>query len=307
MKKVISIFFISLSLLFNNTLFSHSLSLPAPTIYSQHCDTLFWSKVLTANYYKLQIAMDIYFQNVILDSNHIPDTMFVLSNGFGNLQAYYHVRAFNSTDTSAWSLTQTLLSFLPNPPIFLGYNDSTIFWGKISGVTSYRLQISTDSTFGTIILDQSNITDTFYRFASPPNTTYWIKLRAFNTCGSGMWSPIYHFTVYTYGIRKISNKIPERFTLYQNYPNPFNPSTKIKFDIPQTPLPAFRKGGIIILKIYDLLGREVITLFNKELQPGTYEVEWNGMNFSSGMYFYKPSGTGGAWDFTETKKLVLMK
>jgi hypothetical protein len=112
------------------------------------------------------------------------------------------------------------------------------------------------------------------------------------------------------GIQPISNKIPVSFKLYQNYPNPFNPITKIKFDIPATPLsPPFGKGGkttsggFVKLTIYDLLGREVAVLVNEELKPGTYEVEFDGSNYASGIYFYTLQTEG----FSETKKMVLIK
>lgn len=106
------------------------------------------------------------------------------------------------------------------------------------------------------------------------------------------------------GISKNENKIPETYCLYQNYPNPFNPETVIKFDIraPLTPLPA-KEGTGVVLKIYDLTGREVATILNEKLSPGTYEVNWNASGFASGVYFYKIS-TG---DFTDSKKMVLMK
>jgi photosystem II stability/assembly factor-like uncharacterized protein len=107
--------------------------------------------------------------------------------------------------------------------------------------------------------------------------------------------------------------IPEKFSLYQNYPNPFNPVTKIKFAIP-TPLnPPLAKGGtakpggFVKLIVYDILGREVEILINESatggLKPGTYEVEWNGSNYPSGVYFSKLT----AGDFSETKKMVLIK
>jgi len=64
-----------------------------------------------------------------------------------------------------------------------------------------------------------------------------------------------------------------------------------------------RRDGVVSLKIYDILGREVATLVNEPLQPGTYSVEWNAANFASGIYFY--SITTG--EFTETKKMVLIK
>ncbi len=102
-------------------------------------------------------------------------------------------------------------------------------------------------------------------------------------------------TVYLTGIRQISNLTPNKFLLYQNYPNPFNPSTTIKFDVP--------KSSLIKLIIYDELGREVMTLVNEELKAGTFETEWQAVNFPSGIYFYRLKGG----DFVETKKLVLLK
>ncbi|KXK41036.1 MAG: Aminopeptidase N [Chlorobi bacterium OLB5] len=102
------------------------------------------------------------------------------------------------------------------------------------------------------------------------------------------------------GILQINGTLPVEYSLSQNYPNPFNPQTKIKFDIP-----ANVKGQTTNVKlvIYDLLGREVTTLVNEELKPGTYEADWDGSNFSSGVYFYKIITEG----FVETKKMILMK
>jgi photosystem II stability/assembly factor-like uncharacterized protein len=101
------------------------------------------------------------------------------------------------------------------------------------------------------------------------------------------------------GIKKISSEIPKEFSLSQNYPNPFNPKTIINYQLAM--------NSRVKLVIYDVLGREVATLVKEKLQPGTYEVEWNATNFPSGVYFYKLSATGGAGDFTETKKMILIK
>ena len=104
-----------------------------------------------------------------------------------------------------------------------------------------------------------------------------------------------------------NTSMPTGFKLYQNYPNPFNPTTKIKYSIPASPtkwqanLP---KGEAFVqLKIYDILGREVATLVNKQQRPGNYEVKFNASNFSSGVYFYRIQIN----DFMATKKLVLLK
>jgi photosystem II stability/assembly factor-like uncharacterized protein len=100
-------------------------------------------------------------------------------------------------------------------------------------------------------------------------------------------------------VNSISNVIPEYFSLSQNYPNPFNPSTKIKFDIPVVN----GRDRSVKLLIYDILGREVSTLVNEQLKPGTYEVDWDGSNYASGIYFYSLETS----EFTETKKMILMK
>jgi hypothetical protein len=101
------------------------------------------------------------------------------------------------------------------------------------------------------------------------------------------------------GITPISSEVPKSFQLMQNYPNPFNPSTKVKFDIPASGLQTVN----VQLKIYDITGREAATLVNQQLQPGSYEVEWNAANYTSGVYFYKLVTSG----FEQTKKLVLIK
>ncbi len=91
------------------------------------------------------------------------------------------------------------------------------------------------------------------------------------------------------------NVIPDRYNLAQNYPNPFNPVTKINFALP--------KQGLVTLKIYDVLGREVRTLVNEIKQAGNYSVDFNGAEFSSGVYFYRIESN----DFTDVKRMILIK
>ena len=102
-----------------------------------------------------------------------------------------------------------------------------------------------------------------------------------------------------YAITEVENEdaIVYDFSLKQNYPNPFNPSTTIKYSIPSA-------GGVqnVILKVYDVLGREVATLVNKEQKPGNYQIVFNASELSSGTYFYKLK----AGNFIETKKMLLL-
>ena len=85
------------------------------------------------------------------------------------------------------------------------------------------------------------------------------------------------------------------FNLIQNYPNPFNPSTVISFSI--------SKEDRVVLRIYDILGKEIQTIINEKLNPGDYKVEYNGKDLASGVYFYSLS-TGSEY---VTRKMQLIK
>jgi hypothetical protein len=104
------------------------------------------------------------------------------------------------------------------------------------------------------------------------------------------------------GITPVSNQIPGSFELCQNYPNPFNPVTHIEFRIP-----ARSAGGsyfgLTELKIYDVTGKEVQQLVNRELSPGVYKVIWDASAYPSGVFFYRLS----AGEFTLSRKMTLIK
>jgi hypothetical protein len=83
--------------------------------------------------------------------------------------------------------------------------------------------------------------------------------------------------------------------LFNNYPNPFNSNTIIKYQVD--------KYSLVEIKIFDILGREIKTLVNETLQPGSYEVTFDGSNLASGVYLYKLTTEG----FSETKKMLMIK
>lgn len=119
------------------------------------------------------------------------------------------------------------------------------------------------------------------------------------TNGDGIWKrPLTEIV----GIKNISTEIPSTFSLEQNYPNPFNPETKIRFSIPL----CHSCGGrnpYATLKVFDILGKEVATLVNQDLQPGTYETTFDASNLTSGIYYYKLT----AGNYSATKKMILIK
>ncbi len=102
------------------------------------------------------------------------------------------------------------------------------------------------------------------------------------------------------GLYKYSDAVeikvqPDKFNLFQNFPNPFNPTTVIKYQLP--------KSSAVKLVVYNVTGQNVITLVNKFQNAGLYEVNFNGSNLASGIYFY----TIRADNFVQTKKLMLIK
>jgi hypothetical protein len=94
--------------------------------------------------------------------------------------------------------------------------------------------------------------------------------------------------------------LPDKFELYQNYPNPFNPVTKIKYDVPAI---NGSEAQIIDLKVFDILGNEVATLVNQKQYAGSYEINFDGSNLSSGIYLLRLKGNS----FTSIRKMILTK
>ena len=99
-----------------------------------------------------------------------------------------------------------------------------------------------------------------------------------------------------------SNSVLNEFELYQNYPNPFNPTTKIKYSIASV-ISTEGRNLNVTLKIYDILGKQIAVLIDKEMSPGSYEIEFDGSKFSNGIYFYKLSTS----NYSVTKSMILLK
>jgi hypothetical protein len=102
-------------------------------------------------------------------------------------------------------------------------------------------------------------------------------------------------TITLTGVEEIGDMLPSGYVLSQNYPNPFNPTTAIDFTLPAS--------GFVSLKVYDLLGREVMTLVNEQKAAGTYRATFDASNMPSGTYFYALK----AGSFNSVKKMTLVK
>ncbi len=99
----------------------------------------------------------------------------------------------------------------------------------------------------------------------------------------------------------IKSSAPDKYELYQNYPNPFNPATTISYQLPQ--------DGRTTIKIYDILGREVMTLVDKDQSAGYFETKFNANTLSSGVYIYRMTARSknSANEFNSIKKMLLIK
>ncbi|MFQ5606259.1 MAG: T9SS type A sorting domain-containing protein [bacterium] len=108
--------------------------------------------------------------------------------------------------------------------------------------------------------------------------------------------------VLTTEIDEKTNAIPIDFRLDQNYPNPFNPTTTIQFALPEP--------AAVTLKLFDILGREVTTLFDKEMESGVHKLLFDAKDFASGVYFYRiraESTSGSQPAFVRSKKLIFLQ
>jgi hypothetical protein len=146
-------------------------------------------------------------------------------------------------------------------------------------------------------------------YRSTNDGTSWVSQQALTSTTQGYCISMYSVNrgwvgtqgglIYRYtdvvGIGNNQNQTPTQFTLEQNYPNPFNPTTHIGFNLVNT--------GFVTLKVYDMTGKEVVTLVNEVLSAGKHDVIFNAEKLSSGTYFY----TMQSGEFNETKTMMLIK
>ena len=157
----------------------------------------------------------------------------------------------------------------------------------INGLAQYNIQNSVLGNGGAVV------TDAEYTLASTiGQSAIDITQDASNINQAGFW---YQSGGLLTIVEQNTNVLPAKFRLDQNFPNPFNPTTTIRFAIPE---PAF-----VTLKLYDLHGREVVTLVNKEMSSGEFDVIFDATGLASGVYFYRIQTE----EFTQFRKLMLLK
>jgi len=211
-----------------------------------------------------------------------PMSLAMNSNGHIFLGNYDSRRVHRSTDNGdSW----TELSDSPNAYALAINSAGHIFAGARGGPSGSGIYRSTDDG------DSWTNTGLTQIPCGPPH----IAINSFGYVYVGTCIGVFRSVMSTTSVREVHRELPEEFALEQNYPNPFNPSTNVRFQIADL--------GLASLRIYDVLGREIATLVNEELKPGSYEVTWDASGRASGVYFYRLQTE----NYVDTKKLMLVR
>jgi hypothetical protein len=218
----------------------------------------------------------------------------VVNNGLTNL----HIRALAVLGTNLFAGTDT-------SGVYLSTNNGTNWTAVNNGLTNMgvrSLAVSGTNIFagtgGGVFLSTNNGTSWINKnqgFGFIPTVYTLLISNNFIFAGTYQHSTYRRSLSEILGVQNISSEVPSGYSLGQNYPNPFNSTSNLKFQI--------SKLGNVKIIVYDVMGREVQTLVNESLQPGTYETKFDGSMLNSGVYFYKLVTDG----FTETKRLTLLK
>jgi hypothetical protein len=290
--------------------FEREFSLSQNSVYCMKADTIANPLVLamdTVRYSGINYNSGIFNMNL----NPVPYLCIYETNVNGKLNTFgtqikwnglssVHHNILTSSVSDMWSYRGSGFIIGDNT-----VDGSYAFLNKIGSATFIRtmMNYSWDSV-NVVVSNDTNYKSkiTLSSANAVPNSACWRMWYAYekniSPSDRGIFGII--FTSCAMNIRKLSESAAE-YSLSQNYPNPFNPITKIRFDIPEKRVK--QASLLVLLKVYDITGREVQTLVNETLQPGTYETSFDGSKFASGIYFYKLITDG----FTETKKMLMIK
>ncbi len=291
----------------NGTSFFGKTTLVYPSNLQKDLDTTSvtfkWNKIGEAQKYIIQLSTDPTFTNIEKRDSTTTDTVKTFTGLLQGKRYYWRVQAENNAGSPGpFSDVLNFTTFVPLPtktqsgyatPVQGQPESITLSWNRVQYADQYLVQTSNAPTFinifGSITTSDTAIS---LQLLLEGQKYYW-RVQANNVEGSGPWSDVWDFTLT--GVKNFQEGVPTEYSISQNYPNPFNPTTRIRFALPQS--------GLTKITIYDLLGREVQTLINRELSAGYYELNFDASNLSNGVYFYRIR----AGNFVETKKLLFLK
>jgi hypothetical protein len=232
----------------------------------------------------------------------------------GNITKLYLMVAANFGPITYTNLSilfgQSTITTLPVSAFYTGQRDTVYKRASVSltGVLMSWLEFTLDHPFSydstkSLIIQLEQLGASGPALYSLGNTYLTGRRRTYSTTPppfsvQGQDAYVYNFGINigpVSGVNPVTTKISDEYNLNQNYPNPFKPVTKIVYDIP--------KSGLVTVRIYDIIGKEIATLVNENKSPGRYIVEFDGTSFPSGTYFYRLESNG----YVSTKLMMLVK
>jgi len=278
-------------------------NLTSPADYSVNIpgtQALKWTAVTDVVLYALEVSDDSTFSTFTF-KKEVAGLQATISNLQGNKTYYWRVRSNNGGNYSNYSNiwrfnTQTGPATLVLPVnTALNVSIDPVFeWEPVPNADSYRLQVSKNSTFATaqLVFNQNGITSTSRQVTGLlPNTFYYWRVRSISGTVEGFFSDKWTFT--TGNFTSLNNFASNKeFSLEQNIPNPVLNQTTINYSVPVS--------DKVILKLYDVTGRELAVLVNEFKDKGEYSYQLKMDKYSAGIYFYKLE-TG---NYSLSKKLI---
>ncbi len=240
----------------------------------------------------------------VVNDSTIADTVKTVRGYAGLSTVYWRVRSKNGAGTSAYSGAFAFTSGFPAVTVTLYPPNSALDipvqtplrWGNTAGATSYRVQMALSSAFAPTVVDTANLSDTTFTPALLDYyKIYFWRVKASNTLGAAEWSPYFRFRTVQVTAVERQDEVPGAYALSQNYPNPFNPTTTIQIAVPS--------AGRVVVKVFDVLGKEEATLVDADMPAGSYTVTFDASRLASGTYFYRMQ----AGEFVATKRMLVLR
>jgi|GEM_PF-474411 len=256
-----------------------------------------WGRVQDADKYILQLSKDETFADFFKSDSTTSDTVKTISGLLDEHRYFWRMQTKNLAGASAWTKAEAFAILTAPTELALQINASNqaaLSWKDNASVEDGYIierKENSDTSFNVIDTVQADISE-YTDISVEKLLTYTYRVKAYTGVASSLYSNEASLTLV--GVND-NTALPKEYSISQNYPNPFNPVTRISFALP--------KSALTKITIYNILGKEVKVLVNKELDAGRHEINIDASDLSSGVYFYKiQSGS-----FVQTKKMTLLK
>ncbi len=272
---------------------------------------LMWGTRGIVQSYRVQVAEDSSFNNLIADDSNLTTTNFTIDSLSNNKDYYWRVNNTNPKGTSNWS---RIFSFHTSSPFInlsypdggeTFYKDSTyiVRWDDNISDTVRIVLLKGDVKVATIadsLVSRTNAFEWIVSSSLQSDSSYKIIISSISEPDISDTSTSSFAINLATGVNEIKGSLPKIYSLNQNYPNPFNPSTVISYSLPQQ--------SHVKIEIFNALGQRVADIVNGFQQAGYHQVRWDAKNLSSGIYIYSINADGAnGKHFFSVKKMVFLK